>query len=255
VTREPALVLVTGTGTGVGKTVATAALAACAGRAGRSVAVVKPVQTGVPDGLPGDAAEVARLTGLPLGAVREHLRLPEPLAPQAAAARAGVRLPPLAEHAQRVRELAGDRDLVLVEGAGGLLVRLDSGGATLADLGRMLRPLLRGVVVVVAAGLGALNHSELTVEALAARDLPVLGLVIGSWPADPGPAELGNLADLPRLCGVPLLGILPEGAGARDARAFTGSAPSWLARPWGEADQPPRTPDPLPAPGRGTMVR
>jgi dethiobiotin synthetase len=256
VTTAAPLVVVTGTGTGVGKTVVTAAVAACARRGGASVAVVKPVQTGVTGDQPGDAAEVARLTGLPLGrAVHEHLRLPEPLAPQAAAARAGVRLPPIAEHADRIRELAGVHDLVVVEGAGGLLVRLDDGDGTLADLAASLRPVLRGVLVVVHAGLGTLNHSELTVQALVARRLPVLGLVIGDWPDRAGPAEQDNLTALPRLCRVPLLGVVPWGAGALDAAGFAEQAPGWLAAPFGGTFAPPGAPATMNTDIRGTMVR
>ena len=52
---------------------------------------------------------------------------------------------------------------------------------------------------MVAAGLGTLNHTELTVDALRARGLAVRGLVIGAWPAEPGLAERCNLEDLPRI--------------------------------------------------------
>jgi dethiobiotin synthetase len=217
------VVLVTGTGTSVGKTMATAALALAALEAGRSVAVVKPVQTGVGPGEPGDIAEVIRLLGPQAEAVttREFFRLPEPLAPQAAARRAGVSLPALGDHARRITELAVHVDLVLVEGAGGLLVRLDgvdSAGGTLADLARLVvesdpgaAPVLEvGAVIVTGPELGTLNVTELTVEALRRRGVPILGLVIGRWPADPGPAELGNRRDLPELTGVPLLGLIPE---------------------------------------------
>jgi dethiobiotin synthetase len=208
------IVLVTGTGTGVGKTVATAALAAQGLAAGQRVCVVKPVQAGVGPGEPGDIAEVLRMLA-PAGAggvrpeVHEFVQLPEPLAPQAAARRAGVRLPPLAEHAEQIAKLALDADLVLVEGAGGVLVRLDDDGGTLADLAELI-PGVRGAVIVTGPELGTLNVTELTVEALRNRGVPILGLVIGRWPADPGPAEEGNLRDLPELTGVPLLGLIPD---------------------------------------------
>jgi len=224
----PRVVLVTGTGTGVGKTVVTAAVAARARAAGRSVAVVKPVQTGGSGDEPTDVAEVCRLAA-PAAAL-ELLRLPEPLAPQAAARRAGVRLPPLSGHARRIVDLAAGHDLVLVEGAGGLLVRLDADGGTLADLGRLVAAQTSvGVLVVVAAGLGTLNHAELTVEALRRRGLPTLGLVIGSWPAEPGVAEQGNLGVLPLLTGVALLGVLPARASRLSPDAFTRAAGEWLA--------------------------
>ena len=212
------VVLVTGTGTGVGKTMVTAALAGAALAAGRRVCVVKPVQTGVRPGEAGDIAEVIRLLGPSAAGLVTHefVRLPEPLAPQAAARRAGLALPSLDDHADRIGALAEHFDLVLVEGAGGLLVRLDDAGGTLADLaGRVpLTPQTAstgvGAVVVTGAELGTLNVTELTVEALRHRGVPVLGLVIGRWPTNPGIAEIGNLADLPRLTGVHLLGLIPE---------------------------------------------
>jgi dethiobiotin synthetase len=212
------IVLVTGTGTDVGKTMVTAALAGAALAAGRRVCVVKPVQTGVQPGEAGDLAEVIRLLGPSAAALVTHefVRLPEPLAPQAAARRAGVMLPSLDGHAARIGVLAEDFDLVLVEGAGGVLVRLDDDGGTLADLaGRIpLSPQTAstgiGAVVVTGAELGTLNVTELTVEALRHRGVPVLGLVIGRWPSEPGIVEFGNLTDLPRLTGVHLLGLIPE---------------------------------------------
>jgi dethiobiotin synthetase len=211
------VVLVTGTGTDVGKTVATAALARAALEQGLTVCVVKPVQTGVGPGEPGDLAEVVRLQGPEPGATarlqtREFVRLPDPLAPQAAARRAQARLPSLTEYAARIAALAAENDLVLVEGAGGVLVRLDDEDATLADLAARLRPAITAVAVVVTGvELGTLNVTELTVEALRHRGVPVAGLVIGRWPADAGIVEFGNLADLPRLTGVQLLGLIREG--------------------------------------------
>lgn len=217
------VVIVTGTSTGVGKTVATAALAATS--AG-SLAVVKPVQTGIADGTPGDADEVCRLSG---AEVHELASLAEPLAPDTAARRAGVAIPPVAEHAHKIRELAASHDLVIVEGSGGLLVRLDTDGGTLLDIAvDLAADLAVGVVVVAAAGLGTLNHTELTVGALRARGLEPLGLVIGSWPTEPGLAEECNLEELPRVTGVPVLAVLPEGAGALAREEFVAQAEGWF---------------------------
>lgn len=205
------VLVVTGTGTGVGKTVVTAALAALA--AGR-VAVLKPAQTGVAPGEPGDLADIARLVPGVLG--RELARYPDPLAPGTAARRAG--LPPVtpAAAAAAARELAADHDLVLVEGAGGLLVRF-AGDGTLADVAAELDV---SVLVVAAAGLGTLNHTALTTEALATRGLRCAGVVVGSWPRDPDLAARCNLADLPAVTGVPLLGAVPEGSGALGPAEF-----------------------------------
>ena len=228
------VVVVTGTGTGVGKTVVTAALAAACTASGMRVAAVKPAQTGVAPGEPGDL-DVVRALGGALTTVGP-VRLPEPLAPDTAARRAGARLPPVAATAARVAELTATHDVVLVEGAGGLLVRLDEDGGTIADLARVVQDAGRDVhvVVVVAAGLGTLNATALTVEALRARGCAPLGLVIGAWPAEPDLAERCNLDDLPR-CGVPLLGAVPAGAGAWSPSAFRAAAPGWLPCPTGGA--------------------
>jgi dethiobiotin synthetase len=217
------IVVVTGTDTGVGKTIATAALAARASGSG-SVLVVKPVQTGVGPGSDevADAEVVHRLTGC---AVQELTCLEDPLAPDTAARRRGVRIPPVAEYADRVRVLAESHDTVLVEGSGGVLVRLDTGGGTLLDLAEQVAA---QVVVVTAAGLGTLNHTELTVTALRARGIEPTGLVIGSWPSEPGLAETCNLEDLPRVTGVPLLASIPVGAGALNREEFGRQWPGWF---------------------------
>ena len=217
------IVVVTGTDTGVGKTVATAALARRAAANG-SVVVVKPVQTGIGPGSDevADAEVVHRLTGC---AVQELTCLDDPLAPETAARLRGVRIPPVSEHADRVRVLAESHDTVIVEGSGGVLVRLDTEGGTILDLATQVGA---GAVVVASAGLGTLNHSELTVAALRARGIEPAGLVIGSWPAKPGLAETCNLDDLPRVTGVPLLASIPAGAGALTREEFARQSPTWF---------------------------
>lgn len=216
------ITFVTGTDTDIGKTIVTAALAV---RAGESVAVVKPAQTGVAPDEPGDLADVGRLSGVTV--LHEGVRLPEPLAPTTAARRAGIALPSVEEYAASIDDLAGEYDTVLVEGAGGLLVGLDADGNNLADLAEHLTSPFR-FVVVTRAGLGTLNHTGLTVEALRSRELPVEGLVIGSWPAEPDLAESCNLEDLPATTGVPVIGRIPAGAGAWSREEFRAAAPGWF---------------------------
>jgi dethiobiotin synthetase len=193
--------IVTGTDTGVGKTIVAAAVCAITGRP-----YVKAAQTGDDD----DAAEVARLAGVE---VRTLARYAEPLAP--ASAGEGIAAADVAA--------AAPRDAV-IEGAGGILVRL-RGEETLADVAKALGA---PVLVVVRAGLGTLNHTALTLEALRARGLRCPGIVIGSWPARPGLAEQRNLEDLPRYAGVPLLGRIPEGAARLDPAEFRAQAPTWI---------------------------
>ncbi|MFF4658394.1 dethiobiotin synthase [Streptomyces sp. NPDC001381] len=218
------ILVITGTGTEVGKTVTTAAVAASALAAGRSVAVLKAAQTGVAPDERGDADEVARLAGAVTAA--ETARYPEPLAPATAARRAG--LPPVRPQdvVEAARKLAAGHDLVLVEGAGGLLVRFDEAGGTLADVAQALRA---PVLVVASAGLGTLNTTELTARELRSRGVELLGVVIGGWPDSPDLAMRCNVSDLPDVAGAPLLGALPMGAGALTPAGFRTAAPGWLA--------------------------
>ena len=225
------ILVVTGTGTDVGKTVVTAAVATLA--SGR-VAVLKPAQTGAGPDEPGDLAEVKRL--VPGVTTRELARYPEPLAPATAARPAGR--PPVRPEAAATAasELADDHDLVLVEGAGGIAVRFDDDGGTLADVAAKLAA---PVLVVATAGLGTLNHTELTVAELRRRGLTCVGVVVGAWPADPDLAARCNLVDLPAVTGVPLLGAVAAGAGGLDPAAFASTARHGLASPLGGTWQTP----------------
>ncbi|MCL7426453.1 dethiobiotin synthase [Streptomyces sp. YS415] len=218
------ILVITGTGTEIGKTVTTAAVAATALAAGRTVAVLKAAQTGLRPDERGDADECARLAGPVTTA--ELARYPEPLAPATAARRAG--LPPVRPHeiAEAAAKLATEHDLVLVEGAGGLLVRFDDEGGTLADAAGLLAA---PVLVVASAGLGTLNVTELTARELRSRRLDLFGVVIGSWPDDPDLASRCNVTDLPEVAQAPLLGALPAGSGALAPAGFRTAAPTWLA--------------------------
>lgn len=226
--------VVTGTGTGVGKTVVTAAVAALGRARGASCAVVKPAQTGVNVDEPGDLDEVRRLSGVE--DTVELARYPDPLSPAAAARRSGLRPVDLAGVVSAVLDRARQCDLVLVEGAGGLLVRYDDDGLTLAEIARALRA---PVLVVAAAGLGTLNSTALTLEALAGRGIELAGVVIGSWPAEPDLAARCNLRDLETLAARPLLGAVPEGAGRLRPEAFLGVARTSLGPQLGGRFDPP----------------
>jgi dethiobiotin synthetase len=231
--RAPALppvLVVSGTGTEVGKTVVTAAVAALAASGGRRVAVVKPAQTGEPPGPTGDLEVIRRLSGV--SQTHELARFPDPLSPEAAARAAGKPPLNLAAASVSIKQLCADADLVLVEGAGGLLVRYDPAGGTIADLAAMLDA---PVLVVTTPGLGTLNHTALTLEALSARRLAPAGVVIGAWPAEPGPAERANLTDLAVIAGQPLAGALPAGAARLNRADFLAAARAGLAPALGGA--------------------
>ncbi|MCZ9298859.1 dethiobiotin synthase [Corynebacterium hesseae] len=205
------IICITGTNTDVGKTIATAALAAQLKAAGKHVIVAKPVQTGEPAGL-GDAPTVARLAGVE---TREFVRYPEPLAPNLSARRAGMRQPDRKELVEWIRGIKAD--VVLVEGAGGLLVRL-ADNFTLADIAADLGA---PVIIVTSMGLGSLNAAELTAEAARNRGLQILGLIGGSLPTEPDLATRLNVEEMPQVTGVPMLGCLPAGVGRLSRDEFT----------------------------------
>ena len=179
-------VVVTGTDTGVGKTYVSAAL--------RPAAYVKAAQTGDDD----DAATVRELSG---AEVHTLARYPDPLAPATAAARAGV-------DCITPREIADVRVASSTTWSSRAPAGCSCafGGGTIADVAELLDAPL---IVVARAGLGTLNHTALTVEAIERRGLTCLGIVIGSWPREPDLASLCNLDDLERIA--PVLGKLPEG--------------------------------------------
>jgi dethiobiotin synthetase len=218
------IVVITGTDTGVGKTIATAALACHARRTGLDVAVCKPVQTGTAVG-DDDLAEMSRLSGV--DELTSGWRYPEPLAPVAAAQRAGLALPTRAELGDLITAIHRPGRLVLVEGAGGLLVEIGAAGVTLRDLAADLGA---AVLVVVRAGLGTLNHAALTVEAIESRRLRCAGLVIGAWPAEPDPVEQSNRAALGRIA--PVRAALPADVGSLTADAFADVCTRAFAADW-----------------------
>ena len=208
---------VTGTDTGVGKTLVAAALCQDERKAGRTVLYAKPVQTGLERAQAGDAAFVAAAAKVP---VVECLRFPEPLAPAVAAERAGQVID-VGGLLNDLEKASDGFDRVVVEGAGGLLVPL-WGAVTMADLADALGA---GLVVVTRPGLGTLNHTALTLEAANSRGLPVDGLVISGWPPDPGVTERTNLERLSDMA--PVIGLLPSYPGLDTADPAT--APQELA--------------------------
>lgn len=209
--------VVTGTDTEVGKTIVTAGLAAAARASGRTVAVIKPAQTGTDD----DAETITRL------AAPEHTatlaRFPDPMSPFAAARRRRMAQLELSTVVRTVAALP--QDLILIEGAGGLLVPMGAGSWTVADLCLELNA---PAVVVARAALGTINHTALTLEALRSRGI-LYFVVIGSWPQHPGPVELANRVDLSDMA-YGLAGAVPERAGDLPPAEFRAAAPSWFGQ-------------------------
>lgn len=201
-------VFVTGTDTGVGKTIAAATLARLLRVNGINVGVMKPVTSGCRDGngvlVSDDAELLCEAAGVQYSDDVAPYCLREPLAPAEAAKIDGVRID-FARIKESYRRLAATHDFVIVEGAGGLMVPL-SGGLLVADLVRELDlPLL----VVARPGLGTINHTVLTCFAAQQMELRVAGVIVNGMPKQPGRAENSAPHQIGSLCGAPVLGIWP----------------------------------------------
>jgi len=186
---EPARGLfVTGTGTEVGKTVVAAVIARTASIAGQRVKVFKPAVSGLDQGDEPDHALLRRAAGSEQSDEQiAPYRYGPAVSPHFAAELAGERIQP--EHLLAVAAAAGEgADLLVCEGVGGLLVPLDR-EYLVRDLARDL-----GQPIVVAArpGLGTINHTLLTLEAIRSSGLTVRAVVLTPWPAQPSPMEQSN---------------------------------------------------------------
>ena len=207
--QDIAGVLITGTDTGIGKTVVGCGLAAVLTARGKRVGVLKPAETDCPQHqgrlYPQDAARLAAFarSSLPLEDICPY-RFAPPLAPSVAAAMAG-RLIDSGRIAEHFHRQAASHDVVIVEGAGGLLVPLN-GRYSFADLAVELR---LPVLVVIGSKLGALNHALLTFECAQARSLPLLGYILNHPSPDTDLAVQTNAQTLAGLTDVPCLGRLP----------------------------------------------
>lgn len=203
-------IFVTATDTGVGKTVVAAGLAASLHRLGADVGVMKPIATGAahdPAGLySADARFLARAVGLEReGPDNNPICLEPPLAPLAAAESEKVSLD-LSRVWASFQRLKKQHDFLIVEGIGGLRVPLTEDFDVRDLLQRMGLP----VLVVGRAGLGTINHTLLTLDALRARKIHVLGVVLnaGRHPMDLSAAS--NAAMIQRCSGIPVLAEIPR---------------------------------------------
>ena len=204
--------LVTGTDTGVGKTFVACALAHALRAGGRRVSVMKPVETGVTEA-PEDARRLRDAAGDPasLDEICPY-RLRAPLAPAVAARLEGVTID-LARLEALIRKRLENADVLLVEGAGGLLVPI-ADSVTWADLAaRLGLPLL----VVAANRLGTINHCALTAHVADGMGLSVAGFVLSSPVAARDPSADTNAEAITGLTGMPCLGELPHLADPREA--------------------------------------
>jgi dethiobiotin synthetase len=192
-------VFVTGTDTGVGKTVVAAAICAAAAE---PVAALKPVVTGLddpPGEWPHDHVLLARATGQAPEEVAPY-RFGPPLSPHYAAELAGETIEPA-----RILAAAHTHDRLVCEGVGGLMVPITT-GYLVRDFALDL-----GLPVVIAArtGLGTINHTLLTIEAARTAGLGVAAVVMTPWPSEPEPIERSNRDTIERLAGIPVYGLPP----------------------------------------------
>jgi dethiobiotin synthetase len=220
---------ITGTDTGAGKTFVTAAIAASLSAAGEAVVVRKPLLTGMAEESTPQAPHDHQVLAASSGAHPNEiapLRFDPAVSPHLAAENAGVELD-VQGIAESTLSAAGEDEVLLVEGVGGLLVPV-SRTTSVADLAVAL-----GLPVVIAArpGLGTISHCRLTVEALRQRNLDVRGIVMGPWPTAPDMIEEDNLVTVAQTTGVPVATIPRVEEITREAFEAAGSgipASDWL---------------------------
>jgi dethiobiotin synthetase len=198
---------VTGTDTGVGKTVVSAAIVAGLVARGMPVRPLKPLITGLddpPDPVwPSDDEQLARVAGLDADEVA-LLRYGPAVSPHLAAELAGE--PVRAGQLERaIRAAVGDGEVAVIEGAGGLLVPIAPG----YDMRELAAALELPLVVVARPGLGTINHTLLTLEAARSRGLAVAGVVLNPWRAEPDEIERSNRSTIEEL-GEVTVSVLPR---------------------------------------------
>jgi dethiobiotin synthetase len=219
-------IFITGTDTGVGKTVVAAVLARLLRMRGLSVGVMKPVTSGCREEngslVSDDALLLCQAAGVVFSDDVAPYLLREPLAPAEAARQDGVVIDFGRIH-ESFDRLSACHDFVIVEGAGGLMVPL-AGGLLVADLARLLG---LSLLVVARPNLGTINHTVLTCFAAHQMELKVAGVVINNYPDSPGLAERSAAHHIGSLCGAAVLGIWPHRDDVDEMELVEGLA-DWL---------------------------
>ncbi|HKN87630.1 MAG TPA: dethiobiotin synthase [Nitrospiraceae bacterium] len=199
---------ITGTDTGIGKTVVAASLALCLKQRGLRVAVMKPIETGCANAEElGTDAERLRTVIEATASINliSPYRFSLPVAPLAAARAAGVTIE-IGRIAMACEDLGHGCDVVLVEGVGGLMVPLSEK----MDVRHLIASLGLPTLVVGRAALGGVNHALLTIEALQQRAIPIVGIVLNQLATELNYQQTQSTVDLIReRSGVPVFGPLP----------------------------------------------
>lgn len=193
-------IFVTGTGTGVGKTVVAASIIAALTAQGRRVSAFKPAVSGIDEPAtewPADHELLAGATGWQAPECVTPLLFGPAVSPHLAAEQAGVgiELPALVAAFEAA---AAEADVIVAEGVGGLLVPLSESPPL--DVLDFAKAIDLPVVVATHPGLGTISDTRLTVDRLRAEGMTVAAVVISGWPADPDAMQLSNRETLARLC-------------------------------------------------------
>jgi dethiobiotin synthetase len=215
-------IFVTGTDTGVGKTMVSAALARFLTERGLKVGVMKPAESGVNDpsrlGNDGSLLQWAANSNDAMEEISPY-RLRAPLSPAQAAEKEKCFID-FASLVATAQTLGRRHDFLIIEGAGGLMTPL-SGGLLMADLAKEIGlPLL----VVTTARLGTLNQTLLTIFAAQQMGIPVSGYIINRMPVQPDEAAETAPHTLSSLASADILGVLPEVDGTDREKVLTLSA-------------------------------
>jgi len=201
-------IFITGTGTDIGKTIVTAGIASISTSMGYSTATMKPVQTGSDDYKP-DLEIISNI-------VPNLYKLPAELAtpynfklaasPHLASKEEGIIIDPKLIIKRYNENLTHKLDLLLLEGAGGVYVPLTENYLIL-DLISELKP---KVIITSLAGLGTINHTLLTVEALKNAGVDIMGIVINMYPETPSLIEKDNIKIIEQISQIPILAVIKK---------------------------------------------
>jgi len=203
-------IFVTGTDTDVGKTVIIGCLASALLRAGKKVAVYKPVQCGdLLEGKSPDLALVKELSGIPDDALVNDFSFSLTASPHLAAEHDKTEID-IEVIKKKIKLLVEKYDIVLIEGAGGLIVPLTRQYTVL----NLIKDLSVPVLIVSRAGLGTINHTSLTVNVLKSFNIPILGVILNYFKG--GTIEEDNKKIINTLNKIPVIGVVPFSKNIKD---------------------------------------
>lgn len=201
--------LVTGTGTGIGKTIVTSLLTDFLKRNNRRIFAYKPIQTGAEkiDGkLLAADPEIYKLIGNVSTRNKPYTYLLQtPSSPHLAAKNENIDYN-LAKIHQDIKDIQKNNDGIVVEGAGGLYVPITEEGYSMIDF---IKELDFPVILVGEAGLGTINHTVLSIKALEAYKIPIIGVILNGTGKEDRSLELDNVKMIEQLTNVPVVGTVP----------------------------------------------